>query len=144
MSTYRTTVLIANNLASNLAIFCFFVFVKKPQNTRIVSTMSATSKKRSLLALSPNSPDYCKPTHGHVSCGEGKGGRPMKDTQTITLLLVGLGIASVLAYILLKPKMTMTSAPSIAGYTNNETWEINRDGTGRINSVTIHRKAATT
>jgi hypothetical protein len=67
----------------------------------------------------------------------------MKDTETLALVLLGVGVISVLAILLLKPGQSAPMMQGLTGYTNDETWEINRDGTGRINSVTIHRKAVT-
>ncbi len=71
-------------------------------------------------------------------------GVPAMKEESLALVLLGVGVIGILALLLIKPGGQ--SAPmmqGLTGYTNDETWEINRDGTGRINSVTIHRKAVT-
>ena len=66
----------------------------------------------------------------------------MNNTQTILLLIAGIGITAVVAYLILRPKTTTTTSyTTVRSYSNNEEWQFTKDSEGRVLGVTVKREA---
>jgi len=68
----------------------------------------------------------------------------MNNTQTILLLIAGIGITAVVAYLILRPKTASAPSYTVKEYNNLEEWEILKDDNGRVQGVRVHRNAKET
>lgn len=70
----------------------------------------------------------------------------MDDWQWILALVGGVALGAFIAYFFAVPKPTGYSlAPKpVATYSNLEEWELQRDETGRLQGVKVHRDAKQT
>lgn len=65
----------------------------------------------------------------------------MNSTDTIILLIAGIGITAVVAFLVFRPKTSGQTYKVVQSYQNEETWSFIKDENGRVTGVTVHRKA---
>ena len=65
----------------------------------------------------------------------------MNTTDTIILLIAGIGITAVVAFLVFRPKTSSQTYKVVQSYQNEETWNFTKDENGRVTGVTVHRKA---
>ena len=60
---------------------------------------------------------------------------------TIILLIAGIGITAVVAFLVFRPKTSSQTYKVVQSYQNKETWNFIKDENGRVTGVTVYRKA---